>query len=271
MNQTPQDTFYPTIRQAASVLFLTFIATMFFSILGPELDSKYYFIGSRVVFILPMLFFLLSRKFSFRLTLRMRPVSLRIIGLCIVIGLCLSFIGEEFDRVMANIIPLPEEIKALLKSELTAQSAFDWVVMIFGVIMLTALFEEFLFRGFLQTALEAKLDVTRAVMATAFVFSLFYANPISVVQIVIAGVVLGVLAWKSDSFVPSTIAHIMINAVGIAMTKNFLGDLPALNWHGHVHPILLIPTCFVLYFSIVLFYKFVEEDLEISTFLNQPL
>lgn len=271
MRENISESSYPTIRQAIIVLFVALIGMLFFSIFAPRIDSKYYFTGSRVIFILPMILFLLRRKFSLRLMLRLRSVSLRIIGLSLVIGLSLSFIGEELDRLMTLILPLPDEILKLMKTSLAVENASDWLVLIVGVIMLTAFFEELLFRGFLQSTLESKLDVTKSVMATAFIFSFFYFNPVSIVQITLAGVIFGVLAWKSDSLLPSTMAHITINAVGIAMTENFLGEQLLRNWYGHVHPIILVPACFALYFSMVLFYKFADEDSEISTYLNEPL
>lgn len=271
MNNKKTDALYPTVRQVISVMILTFFVMLLFSAVAGGWESKYYFIGSRVMFVLPMLIFLFREKFSFALLLRLRQVSPRILGISLVIGVCLSIVGEEFDRIMNLIIPLPEELKALLETGMSADSPFDWLVLIFGAIILTALLEEFLFRCFLQSTLESQLDVTRAVLATAFVFSFFYANPISIVQIVLVGVVLGVLAWKSDSFLPSAAAHTMINAAGIAMTSTALSEAPLLNWNGHIHPLLLLPVCAILFLTVLLFYKFVEEDLEISTYFNEPL
>lgn len=271
MTRPEPDPRFPSVRQAAIVLLLSLLASMLFGALARSIDTQYVFIGSRVVFILPLLLFLQQQNFAPQDLLRLRGTSLRVFGLGLFIGLCMALIGEELDRLMALLIPLPEELKKLLETAITASSLLDWIVLIGGVIILTALIEELLFRGFLQTALEARMDVTRAVMVTAFIFSLFYANPLSIVQIVVAGVVLGVLAWKSDSFLPSTAAHSMINATGITLA--LLGDASPqlLNWNGHIHPLVVLTAVAGLYFGMRLFYRFVDEDQEFRTFFNQPM
>jgi len=128
-----------------------------------------------------------------------------------------------------------------------------------------------LFRGFLRNALEEKMDITRAVLATAFIFSLFHINPWWLVQIVLLGVILGVMAWKSNSIFPSAMVHAINNAIALIAANLFEGQMAFLSWKGHVNPLLLIAAIAGLYIGMVLFYRYSEEDLEIPTFLNQPL
>ena len=271
MNKEIPDPHFPTVRQAILVMMMTFFVMLLFSGLAAEWDNKYYFIGSRLIFIVPMLLFIFREKFPVAKLLRLRPVSMRVLGISLVIGICLAIIGEEFDRIMTMIIPLPDDVRELLQSSMSADSTLDWFVLIFGVILLTAIMEEWLFRCFLQTILESQLDVTRAVLATAFVFSFFYANPISIVQIVILGVVLGVLAWKSDSFIPSAAAHTMINAVGLMMAGQSLKNLSILNWNGHLHPLLLLLAGVLLYLAILQFYRYTDDESALKTDIDEPV
>jgi membrane protease YdiL (CAAX protease family) len=91
------------------------------------------------------------------------------------------------------------------------------------------------------------------------------------VQIVLLGVILGVLAWKSNSIFPSATVHAINNGIALVAANTSAGEFTFMTWKGHVNPLLLVAAIVVLYVSMVLFYRYSEEDMEIPTFLNQPL
>ncbi|RMD91549.1 MAG: CPBP family intramembrane metalloprotease [Calditrichaeota bacterium] len=279
MKEPTPEKIFPSPGEAFSILIVTFLLPAFFVVLtrlmGLQPENKLNLLIAEAFTILPAYLFLFYRKYPVSLVFRLQPVSLRIIGVSAVIGLALSFISDEIERLMHIILPLPREIETTfstsLKAMLTANTPLDWILLILSTVLIAGLFEEMLFRGLLQNSLEEKMDITRAVLATAIVFSFIHFNPYWVVPIAILGVFLGVLAWKSNSIVPSATVHAVNNGLALVMTNLPEQKIGFLEWHGHVNPIFLLLAVIALYFGIKFFYQFVEEDMEIPTLLNQPL
>ncbi len=88
-------------------------------------------------------------------------------------------------------------------------------VMIFGV--LAAVCEELAFRGYLQTALQARMGPLRAVAASAVIFGLFHLVLGNVLVLerffasTLMGLILGWLCWRSGSVFPGMLLHAMHN------------------------------------------------------------
>ena len=60
------------------------------------------------------------------------------------------------------------------------------------------------------------------------------------IQIYFLGVLLGFLAWRTQSVFPCIVFHIIINGASLLFTS--MGDSAEsiLLWNGHIHPVLLI-------------------------------
>jgi membrane protease YdiL (CAAX protease family) len=136
--------------------------------------------------------------------------------------------------------------------------------------VVAGLFEEMLFRGFLQNSLEQYGDVTRAILWTALLFATFHMNPWWLAQIVLLGVILGVLAWKSDSIIPGAIVHAINNGLSVVIINTDESRLEILVWRGHVHPFLVLAALAVLVFSLRLFYQFCDAEAKPPTLIDTP-
>lgn len=279
MEPMDENRLYPSLGEAFGVLLLAFllpIVVMFLlNAVGLEPQSKIALLFAETVTIVPALIFLHLRKYPFREVLRLQPVSGRLLGVSVVIGFALAFIGDEIERLMHAVLPLPPEIESLfspemMKAMLTANNLGEWILLVLSTVIFAGLFEEMLFRGLLQNAFEERMDITRAVLATAVVFSFVHFNPYWVVPIAILGVFLGVLAWKSNSILPGAVVHGVNNAVALAVTNLPEGSMNSLEWRGHVHPLVLLAAVGALILAMQLFYRISEEETEIPTLLNQP-
>ena len=92
-------------------------------------------------------------------------------------------------------------------------------------------------------------DVTRANLITALLFSMIHMNPYWFAQIYILGVILGFIAWKTQSVLPALILHGMNNAM--AMLFAFV-DLEKNNlyiWNGHVAPWIILFAIYASYYG----------------------
>jgi membrane protease YdiL (CAAX protease family) len=91
---------------------------------------------------------------------------------------------------------------------------------VFGVMAITVapLFEELLFRGFIQPLLSRTFGVVAGILITAIIFGALHAPEYSLawqyaVAVSIVGAVLGWVRTASNSIIPSTVMHGSYNAV----------------------------------------------------------
>lgn len=88
--------------------------------------------------------------------------------------------------------------------------------------------EEVLFRGWLQPALIARIGVIGGIAAGAVVFACFHlsagvSSPISLFNLLLGGLLFGLLAWRSGGLVAPFLAHYAWNAiedVGLGLVPN---------------------------------------------------
>lgn len=262
---------YPPRREALLVLFVTFVAFASVSLLGELAVGKVQILLGEVFILLPAYVYARWKRYAPALIFRLRRVGWRIIAASVMIGMAMTIVADELDRLMGLLLPFPEELAALLNQLLMARSLSDWALILLGAVFLAGLFEEMLFRGFLQNSFEQHYDVTRAILLTALLFAVIHFNPWWIVQIVVLGVILGVMAWKSDSIIPGAIVHAINNGISVVLINVPENKLELLAWRGHVHPLLLLAAVAALVLGMRLFYQFCEEEAEISTLLNTPL
>jgi membrane protease YdiL (CAAX protease family) len=149
-------------------------------------------------------------------------------------------ISDEINILVDMVIPMPDsflQVEAMLKPD----NSLSLVLLIFTVVILAPIGEEILFRGFLQKYLEnAWGDITRAILFSSLFFAAIHFNPYWMIQIYFLGVLLGYLAWKTDSVIPCIIFHVIINSTSLLFT--YLGDSfeSLILWHGHLNPLLLV-------------------------------
>jgi membrane protease YdiL (CAAX protease family) len=83
--------------------------------------------------------------------------------------------------------------------------------------LLAAPVEEWAFRGALQSRLAARIGPTRAVWAQATVFAAYHLAPGQLLPGLAYGLILGEVARRDGSLLRSTVAHLILNALGLLL------------------------------------------------------
>ena len=196
------------------------------------------FIGQGFL-VLPVLIYLKRKSFDFRDSLRLNFVSRDIIYATFFISIGAMILSDELNILIGMIIPIPDsflQIEALLKPK----DHFSLVLLVITIVIIAPIGEELLFRGFLQKGLEkAWNDVTRAILFSSLFFAVIHFNPFWIIQIYFLGVLLGFLAWKTNSIIPCIIFHMIINATSLFFTSIEDSIEPIILWNGHINPILI--------------------------------
>ncbi|HEX2850152.1 MAG TPA: CPBP family intramembrane glutamic endopeptidase [Acidimicrobiales bacterium] len=91
------------------------------------------------------------------------------------------------------------------------------VAIVLVVVVGAPIVEELFFRGFLQRALVARVGTLWGIVLTAVVFALTHFEALQFAGLVAFGVVLGVLAHRSERLGPGIVAHMTFNAITVAI------------------------------------------------------
>ena len=256
----------------ALVLLVTVMLFLVASGLGQLTLAKWPLLIGELTLVLPAFLYLKLRRFSIRKVFRLSPVSWRVTATSVMLGFAITIVAIELDNLVNLVMPFPEQWEELLREALFARNLHDWIVILLASVFFAGTFEEMLFRGFVQNAFEQRHDALFAIFATAILFGFVHLTPWWFLQLIFISMFLGVMAWRSDSIIPSAIVHAQNNLIAVLLVNLAENQLdPILNWNGHVHPIVLAFAAAVLYFGMKLFFRFCEEDAEIPTFLNTPV
>ena len=249
-----------TIRTAFSVVILSIfsaflagglvmgIATSF-----PDSSKKIYtyisfFIGQGFMLV-PLGYFLISQQHPILKILRLRKVSRHIIVNTLLFGSGILILSDELDRLIQVFIPAPDYI-VNMSSLMHPETVAGFIVFIIAVVVVAPFGEEILFRGFLQQFLEKHWkDSTKAVLITSLFFAMIHLNPYWMIQIYFLGLILGFLAWRTGSVVPSLILHGLNNAMAIILSFSIGESNSLYTWNGHVSPWVLLLAIGLIFFG----------------------
>ena len=204
-------------------------------------NSRYFYIfGGSLFLILPLLY-AKQRRYPIKTLFRLNPVPGSVLLVSIPLGLSLTILGDELDRLIGLIITIPDWVYEMMYP-LKAEGTGDWILIVTGAVIVASVAEEFLFRGLMQVTLEKKGDATRAVLLASLTWTLVHQNPYWAVEIFILGVFIGFIAWRTNSVYPAIIVHGINNMIGVLVLN--ADDLQGVNswyeWRGHVSPIVLV-------------------------------
>ncbi len=251
---------YPTHKQAMAVVVISILfihITGFIATLSGIPTKWLFFLES--LLIVPAILFVKMRGYSYKNVFRLNPVPWHIIVYSIVIGLGVTILADELDRLVMIIFPWPEGVLDQIMEQFKIQSTGDFIIIFSTTVLMAAILEELLFRGLVQVSFENTFDVTRAIMLTALVFAIFHLIPWWTIQYIFIGIFLGVIAWKTDSIYPAMIVHGINN--GAALVFNNLSE-ETTSWYligNHVSPVVLLVGVAASFYGFRKLYENYEE------------
>ncbi len=203
----------------------------------------------------PSVFYLLIKKYDFKAAFRFNPISWKLTGISFLLGAAITILTDELDRLLNPFIKMPQELQDMIFDLLKFDSWQEGVALFIAAVLMAAVIEEMLFRGLLQRALERRLGVTFGLFFSALAFAFIHFNPWWMAQILILGITLGVLAWRSNSIFPSILVHGINNAIALA-ALNF--EPRFAGWYevgGHVNLALVVTAAVVACLSFIAFWR----------------
>jgi membrane protease YdiL (CAAX protease family) len=96
------------------------------------------------------------------------------------------------------------------------------------------------FRGVLARSLGRRYSLVVAAAISSLVFSAYHLSPVQALPTFTLGLVLGAIAIRADSVLPTMLAHGLNNAMAIAMSR---GELSVASGWLDQHPVAAVIGC----------------------------
>lgn len=255
MNSELQIDRYPKLWQVFIILLLTLFIIFVVGVIAFLIGGGKGVLLSEAIIIIPALFFTLIYNYSPVLLFRLRPIKLNVLVISLIIGIAMTVISDEIDRLIQIIINIPESFRLIYEKFLVINSISDFFIVVFSAVILAPVLEEMLFRGFLQTTLEKNINIKAAIIVTSIIFAIFHAYPWVLLQIFIIGVVMGIMAWKSNSIIPSMMVHLINNGIALIFVNSRPEQYSWYLYKGHVSIPILIASILLAVFGMIIFFR----------------
>lgn len=167
---------YPTIKGAGVVLLFTAIPVILAGFLSERMQTKWPLLLGGLA-LLPAYVYMRRRRLDYRVIFRLRLVSGRVVGVSVMIGFAVTVLAIEVDRLVNLLLPFPEHMETMLQRTLNVNGVGEWVAMLLSAVVFVGIFEEMLFRGFVQNAFEQRHQPAFAIFITAILFGAVHLNP----------------------------------------------------------------------------------------------
>ncbi|MCX7969346.1 MAG: CPBP family intramembrane metalloprotease [Armatimonadetes bacterium] len=168
------------------------------------------------ILLLPTLVYGLVKGWSWREAFRWRTTSWQVV-VATVLG---TFaLGLAVSQVTLWLIQLLERSVLLEHSKLTnllsATTRTQLPTLLLVAVMFPALPEELVFRGVIQQGFERRYSPFGSVILTSLIFAFFHLDPIQGLSVFAIAVFWGWVVWRTQSVLPSLIAHALQNGLTI--------------------------------------------------------
>ncbi len=139
--------------------FILVVLLSVFSLAGASTSSLLVF--GEISLIVPTIIYLNRKNYNLSEVFRFKLIDPKIIYLSFPLGISITILSDEIDRIVATFIEVPAEWQELLAKSLIADSPLEWLNLFLGAVVLAGIFEEMLFRGMLQKLSSENLNYTR--------------------------------------------------------------------------------------------------------------
>jgi membrane protease YdiL (CAAX protease family) len=202
---------------AFSVILIGFLGVIVRAILETifgDISWSSPFLLLELLIIVPSIYVVNRYKYSIKEAFRFNNVSILIILLSVFMGFVVAVIGDQLDRIMQNWFPMPDVFAEAMENIFLTSNIIDYWFILLIATFGAGICEEMLFRGFLQRIFEKKFQIAPALLIPAVLFGLIHILPWLFFQIVLMGLILGLLAWRTNSIYPPIIVHTLNNLIG---------------------------------------------------------
>jgi membrane protease YdiL (CAAX protease family) len=249
---------------ASGFVLIILIAPLALFILEPQPEElgkpstiyKLILILAEIGIVIVPVIYIKKKNLSLKEIFRFNPIPTQIVSWSIILGISISIVGDELDRLVRWVFPAPDLLERF-SDFLQINSGIELVILVIGAVIAASLVEEAVFRGFLQKSLEIHQDVTRGVIYASLAWAISHLSFILLMQFFLIGILFGLLVWRANSIYPAVIGHAINNIIALIYFNMHQEKLEKFYlWGDHVSPLILILALVGLYFGFRAFYRY---------------
>lgn len=244
--ENPQDNTILTPRQLGFILMLTLFIFWAFAFVMTFLGDILALIIGEALLILPALIFVIHRRLPLFSTFRLRKINGSQALATLALFAPVFVLSDELDRIVQSLFPMPSDWYDALSDLLQFDSMGEMLGLVLAGVLLAAFAEEMLFRGLIQRTLEHYREPAMAIVLSSVFFALIHFNPWTSIQILLLGLVMGYVTWKSQSILPSIIIHGMNNFLSLMLMNSAEESLAWYSKTNHVNVIWIIAATLLI-------------------------
>jgi sodium transport system permease protein len=144
-------------------------------------------------------------------------------GLDVVAGLLIGCATWYLNMRLVELLPLPDGSTTGLQRYVIETPL---ALAILAIAIVPAICEELLFRGVLLRALATRFVPAATIAISAIVFAAYHLSLLQLVPTLSLGLILGLLAIRARSAIPTMLAHLLNNGIAVLIARD---ELPAIN------------------------------------------
>jgi membrane protease YdiL (CAAX protease family) len=195
---------------AATFISVLFLGAFFLLTLG---EGPALVLSELLILIVPLSYMLIKRiNVKSFVGLDVKP---KFIMLGLASAALLLFVDIIVSFVLTTIFGTSQAVEESNAIITELSSSTSGLIAVTVALTLAGVCEEFAFRGFLQNAINRRYSFIPAVVISSVAFGLFHFDPqlVYILSAIAAGLVLGYVYHRSNSYVVSAIAHSTLNLV----------------------------------------------------------
>jgi membrane protease YdiL (CAAX protease family) len=155
--------------------------------------------------------------------LRIRRVDVRFLVLAAVGVLGLQPVVQWLAQVNQQ-LPLPEAVRAFEQTQLelirtVLESGLGVSFNLIALALVPGVCEEFLFRGYAQRQFERASGAAGGILLSGVLFGLYHLRPSQVLPLVMLGLYLAYLTWRTGSLWPAVLVHMLHNGLAVVAAQ----------------------------------------------------
>lgn len=168
------------------------------------------------VILLPMILFIIIRKYKFKEVLRLNKITLKQTLLSIMIPIFAYPVALFFNYISIIIISLFGEIQPPPFPVPQTIGMFSIGLILFAIT--PGICEEIMFRGVLLSAYE-RIGMKKAIIITGLLFGLFHFDVQNFLGPAFLGILFAYMVYKTNSIYTTMIAHAINNMIALTLLK----------------------------------------------------
>jgi membrane protease YdiL (CAAX protease family) len=203
------------ILDAALVMVVTFVLVLFLgAILFLELGSGPALVLSELLILIVPLGYMLVKHVDIKRYVGLN-VNPKLVLLGLASGALLLFVDIIVSAVLTTIFGVSQAVEESNTIITDLSASTSGLITVIAALSLAGFCEEFAFRGFLQSTLTRRYSFIPALIVSAVTFGFFHFDPqlVYTLSAISAGLVLGYVYHRWNSYLVSAIAHSAVNLV----------------------------------------------------------